>query len=497
MSVGAPIVECMFDESLAESLPDGEVRLIVDHIGEARRCENQAAAQILIDVHSVFRIRLREHGECAQWAADTTDAVAGEISAALNISARLAADYVFHARCLHEDLPAVGAVFAAGDIDYATFKLVRFRTSLITDDEVLAAVDVAVAAGLGRWHRVSLGQLRSRVDRIVARHDRDAVRRRDRKRRDRVIEIWDSGDGLAEIRGFLCNIDAHLLEERLDALAATVCSNDLRTPAARRADAIGALAAGLDRLGCCCENPDCPGTDQPARSPVTIHVVAESATVEGAGAEPAVVIGTDWLIPAETLAQLARTATLAPIRLPADTAPECGYTPSRALADFVRCRDMSCRFPGCDRPATGCDLDHTIPYQAGGPTQASNLKSLCRKHHLLKTFWGWRDQQSNDGTVTWTAPSGQTYRTTPGSAESFPALCQPTGALSRADSQSRARSCSSDRTTAMPQRRTTRSQNRAATIDAERRLNRHHREADQRWQQQIDAITAIHDPPPF
>ena len=158
---------------------------------------------------------------------------------------------------------------------------------------------------------------------------------------------------------------------------------------------------------------------------------------------------------------------------------------------------MSCRFPGCDRPATGCDLDHTIPYQAGGPTQASNLKSLCRKHHLLKTFWGWRDQRSNDGTVTWTAPSGETYRTTPGSAESFPALCQPTGALSRADSQSRARSCSSDRTTAMPQRRTTRSQNRAATIDAERRLNRHHREADQRWQQQIDAITAIHDPPPF
>ena len=53
---------------------------------------------------------------------------------------------------------------------------------------------------------------------------------------------------------------------------------------------------------------------------------------------------------------------------------------------------MTCRFPGCDEPAHHCDIDHTIAYPAG-PTQASNLKCLCRKHHLLKTFGGWHDQQ--------------------------------------------------------------------------------------------------------
>jgi hypothetical protein len=52
--------------------------------------------------------------------------------------------------------------------------------------------------------------------------------------------------------------------------------------------------------------------------------------------------------------------------------------PSQALADFVRCGDLSCRFPGCDKPAVGSDLDHTIPYGHGGPTHASNLKCLCR-----------------------------------------------------------------------------------------------------------------------
>ena len=45
------------------------------------------------------------------------------------------------------------------------------------------------------------------------------------------------------------------------------------------------------------------------------------------------------------------------------------------------------------RPATEADLDHTIPHSQGGATHASNLKCLCRQHHLIKTFWGWQDQQ--------------------------------------------------------------------------------------------------------
>ena len=118
---------------------------------------------------------------------------------------------------------------------------------------------------------------------------------------------------------------------------------------------------------------------------------------------------------------------------PGDKPPEPHYRPSQALADFIRCRDLTCRFPGCDQPADLSDIDHTIPYGRGGPTHASNLKCLCRKHHLLKTFWcgrdGWRDRQDPDGTITWTSPSGHTYRTAPGSKLLFPTLCLPTGTL--------------------------------------------------------------------
>lgn len=93
----------------------------------------------------------------------------------------------------------------------------------------------------------------------------------------------------------------------------------------------------------------------------------------------------------------------------------------------MRCRDVTCRAPGCDHPATDCDLDHTIPHGQGGATHASNLKALCRTHHLLKTLWGWRDRQLPDGTVIWTLPGARTYVTIPGSAALFPHLCAPTG----------------------------------------------------------------------
>ncbi len=84
---------------------------------------------------------------------------------------------------------------------------------------------------------------------------------------------------------------------------------------------------------------------------------------------------------------------------------------------------MTCMFPGCDHPATTSDIDHTIPWPVG-PTHPGNLSPKCRKHHLLKTFYGgpggWRDRQQADWTIVWTAPTGHTYISVPGSRILFP-----------------------------------------------------------------------------
>ncbi|WP_156230544.1 HNH endonuclease signature motif containing protein [Corynebacterium occultum] len=51
----------------------------------------------------------------------------------------------------------------------------------------------------------------------------------------------------------------------------------------------------------------------------------------------------------------------------------------------VEGRDWLCRWPGCIRPASRCQMDHRINHADGGPTTAANLLALCDHHHARKT----------------------------------------------------------------------------------------------------------------
>ena len=148
--------------------------------------------------------------------------------------------------------------------------------------------------------------------------------------------------------------------------------------------------------------------------------------------------------------------------------PEPHYRPSAKLAEFIRSRDLFCRFPGCDVPADRCDIDHVIPWPYG-PTHASNMNCKCRTHHLGKTFWdGWRDAQLPDGTVVWTTPAGQTYTTMPGSRLFFPTWNTATAELPPMAQPPP----DPDRSAKMPRRRRTRAADLAARLKAERALNK-------------------------
>jgi hypothetical protein len=468
----------------------------VDRMCAASRAENRAAGERLAAIGELDVVRLRECGERETWSTDTWEAISAEVAAALGISAALASSYLDYSRAMRIRLPQVGAALLAGDISYSMFQTIVYRTNLITDPEVMAAVDAELAVKVARWPSLTRGRLAAYVDTVVEHADCDAVRRRRETEANREFSIWDGGEGLTEVFGRLHTTDAHVVDARLDALAASVCDDDPRTRNQRRADAMGALAAGADRLECQCRKPHCPAEKSPVPRPVVIHVIAEQASVQGAGSAPGVLVGAAGLLPAELVAELAKSARLAPLIPFRDVAPENGYTPSAKLADFVRCRDLTCRAPGCDRPAARCDLDHTVPYAKGGATHASNIKCLCRFHHLLKTFWGWRDKQLPDGTVIWTLPSGQTYVTTPGSAVLFPSLCASTGELP-INSQAPTDRCTVG-AMMMPQRRRTRAQNRASYVAEERRQNHKVHEARQATQSASPRGHAPpDDPPPF
>jgi hypothetical protein len=141
-------------------------------------------------------------------------------------------------------------------------------------------------------------------------------------------------------------------------------------------------------------------------------------------------------------------------------------------------------------------LDHTVAFCDGGWTHASNLKALCRKHHLLKTFGGWRDKQLPDGTVVWLLPDDQFYVTRPGSVMLFPNLCASTTDLP-APPADRANDYCGDRSVMMPKRRRTRAQNRADRIAAERRENHRARAGQTAAYAGPIQPETDHDPPPF
>ncbi len=162
-----------------------------------------------------------------------------------------------------------------------------------------------------------------------------------------------------------------------------------------------------------------------------VNVIASEATVTGDSDQPGYLAGYG-VIDAELVRELADNAARRMVECPAVSPAEAlRYQPSAALERWIRCRDLTCRFPGCDRPATICDVDHTVPFNhadpaAGGLTVPWNLACYCREHHRLKTFHGgpggWRDVQLPDGTIVWTSPTGRIYRTTPGGPELFPQM---------------------------------------------------------------------------
>lgn len=465
---------------------------VIDSMGAAARAESAAIARRLVAVGELDARRAVQWEERQMWCADPFEAVAAEVSAAQNISRGRAGTQIRYARELRDRLPKVAVVFAAGDIDFRMVSAIINRTANV-DDAAIGDVDAALARIVPKWMRLSNPKLADRIDCWIAKFDADGVRVPPDVEENRYVEVKPTTPGMAGIWANIHATDAAAFDRRLDALAATVCQNDPRTMMQRRSEAVGALAAGADRLMCACGSPECPAVAAGGAPAVVIHVLAEQATVDGTGAAPGYLPGFG-IQPAESVRNQAKNAKLKPLTLP-DDKPQPGYRPSAALAEFIRWRDLTCRWPGCD--ATVCDIDHTTPYPAG-PTHPSNLKQFCRVHHLIKTFYcgpgGWTESQSPDGTITFTAPTGHRYTTEPAGAGLYPALGTPTG---EPDIAADTGPPAGNRGLAMPTRGRTRDEDRRDRIDRERRLRAEINLGQARVQEMRNAEIAAAHPPPF
>ncbi len=479
----------MFDTGL-HSASDAAV---VAAIADLAREEAKTAARRIAAINELVRRRCGDE-ESAYWACDSWDATAAEIGAALGVSRGRAFGDMHLGLSLRHRLPNVARLFAEGLISHRVCAAIVDRTDLIQDEAALGLIDTATAEHARSWGLLSAYKLEKAIDTWVARIDSGALHQTRSRARDRDVQFGarDDTPGATSVRGRLYATDAALLDRRLMQMARSVCEDDPRTTGQRRADALGALAAGSDRLACRCGASTCTAAEDDGRAAgVVVHVVTDAdidrivpdPAMSGEGidvcdspddptaaaptAPTAVLTGRGGAVPAPLVAELIRGgATVRHVRRPSDE-PESGYRPSAALAEFVRFRDLTCRFPNCDVPAEFCDIDHTIPWPYG-PTHPSNLKCVCRKEHLLKTFWdGWSDVQFPDGTVEWTSPTGATYVTRPGCQVLFPRWNVTTGPLPPSPGPRPPNAA----TLMMPTRKRTRAQNRARYIERERALN--------------------------
>jgi hypothetical protein len=97
---------------------------------------------------------------------------------------------------------------------------------------------------------------------------------------------------------------------------------------------------------------------------------------------------------------------LTSVSLPLDIGAASETIPAH-LRRAVTTRHPHCAFPGCDQPASVCDIHHIIPRSRGGPARLANLVPLCGFHHLTAIHrWGWRLALHSDGTTTATSPDG-------------------------------------------------------------------------------------------
>lgn len=136
------------------------------------------------------------------------------------------------------------------------------------------------------------------------------------------------------------------------------------------------------------------------------------------------------VIPADVITAILRAGSLTLRRALLDTTTgalltgpspaRTPYKPSHALAEAIRLRDGTCRFPGCTRPAEHADIDHVNPYDPDNPdaqTTGSNLQCLCRTHHRAKQSGAWTVTMTPDGICTWTAITGEQRFTYPQHAD--------------------------------------------------------------------------------
>jgi len=255
-------------------------------------------------------------------------------------------------------------------------------------------------------HRQSLANFRKSLRRNLPKVDPDWERRAQQARREVVVQHTPGDNGTGEIflRGPLEiteTVDRVLTAEAGSTKATLGGTVDQRKLAALRDLTERHLAS-----------PDAAKLH--GRLP-EVHIVIDHKTLLSLQAGVAEIPGVGT-IPADAARWL--IADGAPIRrLIIDEHDgkllDYGTTTYQApppLADYLIAQTITSAAPHSAVPARGCDMEHNLPHDQGGPTNPINVTPVDRRWHRAKTHSGWTYRKDpTTKKVVWNAPSGQTF----------------------------------------------------------------------------------------
>ena len=331
------------------------------------------------------------------------DWVIEDLAAALRLSSMTARDRLMFAREMRR-MPRLADLLSRGEVTMMHARVAARETMALQRRQVDELLDRVLARAADQ----TVGQFARSVRRAAVAVGAEPEVRRARALADRRIASRPAPDGMGELYGVLAATDVAAIMTKVDSAARAMTADDGRTLEQRRADAFVGFVLGTG-IGA--------GTGTAVTTVINVVTVAET-TLCGDDDEPAELAGYGPISAdhARTMASRGGTTWRA---FTADTAGhllDCGRAtrvPPRRLAEFVRLRDATCRFPGCTHPARTAELDHVVAWARGGRTSAQNLQVLCKRHHHLKHEAGWRVHRRPDGTTTWRSPTGHEYTVPP------------------------------------------------------------------------------------
>jgi hypothetical protein len=373
---------------------------VLPDLPDARLEEDFAELQRAADLIDAERLRrLAEIDRRASYRRDGHLSAASWLASAFKVAWGAARDQVRTARAL-EDMPETRRALDDGELSMSAVRVLvsaREADPPAFRDSEPQLVDAACIHSMQDIRRIA-AYWRQAAEREAALEGQEKLRER------RRLHASVTFLGMVRVDGDLDPETGETLltalRTVLDAESRSGAGPDGRTPAQRRADALGEVCRQwLDHA----DRPTIAG-----EKPHVAVTIGAEALRDGAG-EPSEMDHVGPVGPAVarrvTCDASIRRVVMAGPSEPLDVGRRTPVV-SPAMRRAMIARDRHCQFPGCDRPHTWCDAHHVVHWADGGPTALPNLLLLCRRHHRMIHARGGFRLELVDGRPLFRRPDG-------------------------------------------------------------------------------------------